>query len=71
MSAGWLTAISSSGRPIELEKPHILALATKAGFFQLKSKLPLTLFGMTYVIYDIGFNKGIFLKKTLTRKNLN
>jgi hypothetical protein len=40
MSAGWLTAISSSGRPIELEKPHILALATKASFFQLKSKLP-------------------------------
>jgi hypothetical protein len=31
----------------------------------------LTLFGMTYVIYDIGFNKGIFLKKTLSRRNLN
>jgi hypothetical protein len=33
--------------------------------------LCLTLFGMTYVIYDIGFNKGIFLKKTLSRRNLN
>jgi hypothetical protein len=41
LSAGWLAAISNcSGRPIELDKPHILALAAEIGFLLFKEKVP-------------------------------
>ncbi len=32
-----------SGRPIELDKPHILALATETGFLLFKEQVPLKL----------------------------
>ncbi len=46
-------------------------LNSSKGLEWIGNSPPLTLFGMTYVIYDIGFNQGIFLKKTLSRRNLN
>jgi hypothetical protein len=44
LSAGWLTAISYLQRmlrPIELDKPHILSLATETGFLLFKKQVPL------------------------------
>ncbi len=42
MSAGWLTTISYLQRtPIELDKPHILALAAETGFLLFKEQVPL------------------------------
>jgi hypothetical protein len=44
LSADWLPAISyCSGHPIEMDKPHILAEATKPVFGNLMSKFPLCL----------------------------
>jgi hypothetical protein len=41
LSAGWLTAISfCSGRPIQLDRPHILALAAEIVFLLLKEQVP-------------------------------
>jgi hypothetical protein len=36
-------SVICSGRPIELDKPHVLALAAETGFCNLKSKFPLIL----------------------------
>jgi hypothetical protein len=42
LSAGWLTAIIYlQWTPIELDKPHILALATETGFLLFKEQVPL------------------------------
>jgi hypothetical protein len=42
LSASWLSAISyCSGRPIELDKLHILALAAETGFLLFKEQVPL------------------------------
>jgi hypothetical protein len=40
---GFPLSVLCSGRPIELEKPHILPLAAETGFCDLKSKFPLIL----------------------------
>ncbi len=37
---GFPLSVICSGRPIELDKPHILALAAETGFCYLKSKFP-------------------------------
>jgi hypothetical protein len=34
-------SVICSGRPIELDKPHILALATETGFLLFKEQVPL------------------------------
>ncbi len=42
LSADWLTAISYLQRtPVELDKPHILALAAETGFLLFKEQVPL------------------------------
>jgi hypothetical protein len=37
---GFPLSVICSGRPIELDMPHILALAAETGFLYLKSKFP-------------------------------
>jgi hypothetical protein len=34
-------SVSCSGRPVELDKPHILALAAETGFLLFKEQVPL------------------------------
>jgi hypothetical protein len=38
---GFPLSVICSGRPIELDKPHILALATETGFLLFKEQVPL------------------------------
>jgi hypothetical protein len=38
---GFPLSVICSGSPIELDKPHILALAAKTGFLQFKEQVPL------------------------------
>ncbi len=38
---GFPLSVTCSGRPIELDKPHILALATETGFLLFKEQVPL------------------------------
>jgi hypothetical protein len=38
---GFLLSVICSGRPIELDKPHILALAAETGFLLFKEQVPL------------------------------
>jgi hypothetical protein len=38
---GFLLSVICSGRPIELGKPHILALASETGFLLFKEQVPL------------------------------
>jgi hypothetical protein len=38
---GFPLSVLCSGRPIELDKPHILALAAETGFLQFKEQVPL------------------------------
>jgi hypothetical protein len=38
---GFPLSVICSGRPIELDKPHILALAAETGFLQFKEQVPL------------------------------
>jgi hypothetical protein len=38
---GFLLSVICSGRPIELDKPHILALADETGFLLFKEQVPL------------------------------
>jgi hypothetical protein len=38
---GFPLSVMYSGHPIELEKPHILALATETGFLLFKEQVPL------------------------------
>jgi hypothetical protein len=38
---GLLLSVFSSGRPIELDKPHILALAAETVFLLFKEQVPL------------------------------
>jgi hypothetical protein len=40
---GFPLSVLCSGHPIELDKPHILALAAETVFGDLKSKFPLIL----------------------------
>jgi hypothetical protein len=40
---GFPLSVICSGRPIELDKPHILALATETGFLLFKEQVPLKL----------------------------
>jgi hypothetical protein len=37
---GFLLSVLCSGRPIEFDKPHILALATETVFLQFKEQVP-------------------------------
>jgi hypothetical protein len=37
---GFPLSVLCSGRPIELDKPHILALAVKIGFLRFKEQVP-------------------------------
>jgi hypothetical protein len=37
---GFPLSVLCSGRPIELDKPHILALAAEPGFLQFKEQVP-------------------------------
>ncbi len=37
---GFLLSVLGSGRPIEFDKPHILASATETGFLQFKEQVP-------------------------------
>jgi hypothetical protein len=39
---GLLLSVICSGCPIELDKPHILALAAETGFLLFKEQVPLT-----------------------------
>jgi hypothetical protein len=41
ISMGFPQSIICSGRPIELDKPHILALAAETGFLLFKEQVPL------------------------------
>jgi hypothetical protein len=38
---GFPLSVICSGRPIELDKPHILALASETGFLLFKEQVPL------------------------------
>jgi hypothetical protein len=38
---GLLLSVICSGRPVELDKPHILALAAETGFLLFKEQVPL------------------------------
>jgi hypothetical protein len=38
---GFLLSVICSGRPIELDKPPILALAAETGFLLFKEQIPL------------------------------
>jgi hypothetical protein len=38
---GFQLSVICRGRPIELDKPHILALAAETGFLLFKEKVPL------------------------------
>jgi hypothetical protein len=38
---GFPLSVICSGRPIELDKPHILALAAETGFLLFKEQVPL------------------------------
>jgi hypothetical protein len=38
---GFLLSVICCGRPIELDKPHILALAAETGFLLFKEQVPL------------------------------
>jgi hypothetical protein len=38
---GFPLSVICCGRPIELDKPHILALADKTGFLLLKEQVPI------------------------------
>jgi hypothetical protein len=38
---GFPLSVFCSGRPIELDKPHILALAAETGFLLFKERVPL------------------------------
>jgi hypothetical protein len=38
---GFPLSVLCSGSPIELDKPHILALAPETGFLQFKEQVPL------------------------------
>jgi hypothetical protein len=38
---GFPLSVLCSGRPIELDKPHILALAAETGFLRFKEQVPL------------------------------
>jgi hypothetical protein len=40
---GFPLSVICSGRPIELDKPHILALAAETGFLLFKEQVPLKL----------------------------
>jgi hypothetical protein len=40
---GFPLSVICSGHPIELDKPHILALAAETGFLLLKEQVPLKL----------------------------
>jgi hypothetical protein len=40
---GFPLSVLCSGRPIELDEPHILALASETGFCDLKDKFPFIL----------------------------
>jgi hypothetical protein len=40
---GFPLSVICSGRPIELNKPHILALATETGFLLFKEQIPFKL----------------------------
>jgi hypothetical protein len=37
---GFPLSVLCSGRPIELDKPHILAQASETGFLQFKEQVP-------------------------------
>jgi hypothetical protein len=38
---GFPLSVICSGRPIELDKPHILALAAETGFLLFKEQVPI------------------------------
>jgi hypothetical protein len=38
---GFPLSVLCSGHPIELDKPHILALAAETGFLRFKEQVPL------------------------------
>jgi hypothetical protein len=38
---GFPLSLNCSGRPIELDKPHIMALAAETGFLLFKEQVPL------------------------------
>jgi hypothetical protein len=38
---GFPLSVNCCGRPIELDKPHILALAAETGFLLFKEQVPL------------------------------
>jgi hypothetical protein len=38
---GFPLSVISTGHPIELDKPHILALAAETGFLLFKEQVPL------------------------------
>jgi hypothetical protein len=49
---GFPLSVICSGRPIELDKPHILALAAETGFLQFKEEVPLK-FKKKYQPFDV------------------
>jgi hypothetical protein len=61
---GFPLSVICSGRPIALDKPHILALATETGFLLFKEQVPLKLkkrnisgsMGKEDLSIDITFN---------------
>jgi hypothetical protein len=40
---GFPLSVICSGRPVELDKPHILALAAETGFLLFKEQVPIKL----------------------------